>query len=132
MDSVPVIAPEVFHLEIVIKLIQLCRVDAGPKSAPPGLDNERFLFHGRQFTEAQPSSDGFVHDLLEILVFGPGEFLEPPCQIVLEGQRSSHMSILMPITEDVKMSYLKLLLRSRLAEAVQVARQLGVGTDEAP
>jgi hypothetical protein len=109
VHPVPSIAPKVFHLEIVVKLVQLRGVNAGPKTARLGSNDKSFLIGWGPLAQAQTLADGVVHDILEVAVGTSRKLLEPPREIVLESQRSSHTDIMMSDMTSVKMLIHKIL-----------------------
>ena len=84
MHPVPALSAKILHLEIVVQLIQLRGVDAGPKAAGPRSNNKTLLISGRRFAKAEALPDGVVHYLLEIPVRAPSKLFELQCQIILE------------------------------------------------
>ena len=95
MHPVSTFAAEFLYLEIIVQLIQLRGVHAGPKAARPCENNKTLLIIGRRLAQAQASPNRLINHRFETLVHAPRDFLELTRQIILEGQRCSHVDIMM-------------------------------------
>lgn len=94
---------EVVGFEVVEQLMQFRRIDSRLKTARPRLDLERLRCRGDRLTCAESSANHLIHSHFQALIGVLGPLLEFLEKIVVDCERRSHGSIVMPPDVDVKM-----------------------------
>ena len=99
-EKLPLLFQEVLHLELVVELVELERVDAGAEAAVEGSDTKHRPILGGFRREA--TAQGVVDDLLERHLQQLRLLLECVGEIVVEGEGGSHGGIKASMTCGVK------------------------------
>jgi len=96
-------AAEPARLQLVAQLIEPERIYAGPKWTSEHFNPKSAVGRDPGFLSCEATPEHEVHNLLEGSPASMGQIAQLGSDIVIQGQRRPHMSIMMPRREDVKM-----------------------------